>query len=253
MKTLSFDYEYWKYLPNLFQDHFNEMYDGIKDKVVTYNQTIYGRTTEVKKMSCIFTHEKYSGNNFGKHADAKSKGFDYNDTPAYPWSEAPQILLDIKNIISEIFNENWDYVLVHLYRNRNDFIGYHCDKEAFITPVCSISFGCTRIFEIKEKGKKSDIPDFSYQLSSGDVFYMKSPIFVDEKINGKIQKVKQSGCQEKYLHRIPKMKLKDLKDVLEENNVDTQNIKRTFIEYEKLAEENSVNLKRINLTFRQFQ
>ncbi len=237
MNFVGYEYENWKYIPGLFpqseKDYFSEIYEGIKDKVAVYYHTIYGKTYEVKKVSCIFTSKEYT-ENFGNKADAKSNLFGYDQTPSFAWETAPQTLLDVKNQIQELFDFKSDYVLVHIYRDRHDNIGYHNDKEALDSPVCSISFGCTRIFELKEIGRKGNECDYQYHLYSGDVFYMKK------------------GCQKKYVHRIPPMKLIDIKDILGENDIDTNKIKKNFDEYEKVAENNGIDFRRINLTFRQF-
>lgn len=246
MKLTIFNYPYWQYIPNVFaeKDYFSDLYDGLIDQVKSYTQTIYGKTSESKRISCVFTHKENACTNFGFGVDAKSKGFSYFQTPIYEWANAPQLLLDVKNRVEHLCDIKWDYVLVHIYRDREDYIGYHNDRESLTLPVCSVSFGCTRMFEIKEKGKKGDKPDFRFELNNGDIFYMKGR----ENIKDKTQK----GCQEVYVHRIPKISLGDIKEILDKNNISTEGVKRTYESYMKLINDGNIEMRRINMTFRQF-
>lgn len=80
----------------------------------------------------------------------------------------------IKNRIEEKLGYKFNSVLLNLYRDGNDSMGWHKDdeKELGQNPViCSISFGESRIFKFKhEKNKKLN---FDLELKDGSILLMK--------------------------------------------------------------------------------
>lgn len=104
-----------------------------------------------------------------------------------PWTKE---LLDIKKVI-EFFlkEENFNSVLLNLYRDGNDKVSWHADdeKELGINPtIASVSLGATRRFDLKHK----DDPDQKLQLElpSGSLVVMKGAL------------------QHHWLHQIPVQK-----------------------------------------------
>ncbi len=102
------------------------------------------------------------------------KQYDYSGislTPL-PWTD---LLRDIKGRIEDCTDARFDSVLLNLYRDHNDSMGFHSDdeKELGQEPViASVSFGDTRIFRMKHKFNK-EIPVQKIPLTSGSVLLMK--------------------------------------------------------------------------------
>jgi alkylated DNA repair dioxygenase AlkB len=66
-----------------------------------------------------------------------------------PWN---QLLLDIKSAVEQKAGTTFNSVLLNLYRDHNDSMGYHRDNEKELgnNPViASISLGATRTFHLK--------------------------------------------------------------------------------------------------------
>ena len=119
------------------------------------------------------------------------EGFDYsysgiNCNPE-PWTKE---LLDLKKEIEKFIpNEDFNSVLLNLYRDGNDKVSWHADdeKELGINPtIASLSIGETRRFDVKHK----DNPDLKYQfeLTPGSLIIMKGAL------------------QHNWLHQIPVQK-----------------------------------------------
>jgi alkylated DNA repair dioxygenase AlkB len=84
-------------------------------------------------------------------------------------------LLSIKEIIEQKFNLQFNSVLVNLYRNESDSMGYHSDNEIELgknPTIASLSLGVTRKFNLKHKKNKSlhkmTLTEGSLLIMSGD-------------------------------------------------------------------------------------
>ena len=104
-----------------------------------------------------------------------------------PWTKE---LLDIKKVIEYFLpEENFNSVLLNLYRDGNDKVSWHADDEPElgINPIiASVSLGAERRFDLKHK----NIPDQKLQieLQSGSLIVMKG------------------AMQHNWLHQIPLQK-----------------------------------------------
>jgi len=88
-----------------------------------------------------------------------------------PWSED---MLILKNKLEELTRFKFDYVLINYYRDGNDYISYHSDREAIGNGkniICGISLGETRKFILKHLEK--NIPKRSFELKDGSLIIMK--------------------------------------------------------------------------------
>eukprot|EP01089_Gocevia_fonbrunei_P018013 TRINITY_DN6008_c0_g1_i1.p1 TRINITY_DN6008_c0_g1~~TRINITY_DN6008_c0_g1_i1.p1 ORF type:complete len:236 (+),score=54.22 TRINITY_DN6008_c0_g1_i1:725-1432(+) len=105
-----------------------------------------------------------------------------------PWSENMKILRqEIENVIP---NFKFDYLLINLYRNGDDYISWHSDSEAVEegkNVVASISLGATRRFLLKHSINKDSEP-VEFQLQSGSLLTMEGTL------------------QRYYKHTVPKQK-----------------------------------------------
>ncbi len=105
-----------------------------------------------------------------------------------PWCDE---ILIIKNKLEEITQFKFNYVLINYYRDGNDYIAYHSDKEAIgegKNVICSISLGATRKFVLKHNDTK-----------------IKKSIML---VNGSLIIMKGDDTQKYWKHTITKTKIK---------------------------------------------
>ena len=73
-----------------------------------------------------------------------------------PWSDA---LAAIKSDVEARCGARFNSVLINLYRNERDSVGWHSDDEAELGPtplIASLSLGATRTFRLKHKNRPQD-------------------------------------------------------------------------------------------------
>lgn len=73
--------------------------------------------------------------------------------PAAPWA---QELVQLRQITEQLTGLPFNSVLVNLYRDGNDAMGWHADDEAELGPepwIASWSFGASREFCLRRKGE----------------------------------------------------------------------------------------------------
>ena len=86
-------------------------------------------------------------------------------------------LLDLKNRVSEHCAAELNSVLLNLYRDGSDGMGWHSDDEPELGPeplIASISAGETRKFRMRHR-KRKDLPARSWSLTPGSLFIMRGP------------------------------------------------------------------------------
>ena len=91
-----------------------------------------------------------------------------------PWTAC---LLELRNLVQDLAKATFTSALMNLYRNGDDSMGWHRDNEPElgINPViASLSFGATRSFRFRLKGKKSS--EISIDLQDGSLLIMKGAI-----------------------------------------------------------------------------
>ena len=90
---------------------------------------------------------------------------------ANPWTTT---LLTIKNEISLATGHQFNSVLLNLYRDQNDSMGWHSDDEPTLGRdpiIASLSLGATRTFKIKHKAKPEQ-KTLSIDLTHGCLLVM---------------------------------------------------------------------------------
>lgn len=113
----------------------------------------------------------------------KYSGIENNPTP---WSKN-LTLWEIREQVESFVGEEFNSVLLNYYRSGKDHVSWHSDSERTLDPssqIVSVSFGCDRIFELKNKTNPKNT--IKLNLRGGSLLIM------------------QSGIQEKWLHRISK-------------------------------------------------
>jgi len=85
-----------------------------------------------------------------------------------------QDLLNIRRKVEEETGTTFNSVLLNLYRNGKDGVGWHSDRTETIgvNPIiASVSFGETRPFRLRHKTRK-DIPNLEIPLTHGTLLLM---------------------------------------------------------------------------------
>lgn len=178
---------YWIYINNaVHPNYFNLVYNEIDKKCHTYKVKMYNRVFDSKRRSCVLISEKV----VNKLAKGGST-FQYSDVPNCEWNCSPSIC-KIKHYVESLTSLTFDFCLVNIYKNGDDYIGYHSDKNADKSCVLSISLGCPRKFRFRKKEDTSGF-DYEFTMESGDLLIMLGPT----KDNNYI------GCQSIYKHSVP--------------------------------------------------
>lgn len=134
--------------------------------------TIFGKTHPIPRKTAWYGDEGFN--------------YSYSGINCYPekWTKE---LLEIKTEIEKVIpSSNFTSVLLNLYNDGNDKMGWHADdeKELGSNPtIASLSIGETRRFDIKHK----DNPNLQYkfELTSGSLLIMRGAL------------------QHHWVHRIP--------------------------------------------------
>jgi alkylated DNA repair dioxygenase AlkB len=88
-----------------------------------------------------------------------------------PWTD---LLEDIKARVEDRTEKTFNAVFLNLYRDHNDSMGFHSDDEPELGPepvIASVSFGATRIFQMKHKAN-TELATVKIPLESGSVLLM---------------------------------------------------------------------------------
>lgn len=133
--------------------------------------TLFGRQVPQPRLACWFGDESYSYS--GITLDPR------------PWSP---LLADLKGAVEGATGQVFNSVLVNLYRDGNDSMGWHADDEPELGPepvIASVSLGRTRRFRLRH-GETRRIVEVD--LESGSLLVM-------------------SGLsQARWMHEVPKSK-----------------------------------------------
>jgi len=143
-------------------DYFNCLYSELEWQQP--KTTVYGKTRAIPRKQVWFgeseAHMLYSGKIF-------------SPTPWHP------LLLTIKQSIEQQYNLRFNSVLVNLYRDGQDSVGWHADDELElgVDPViASLSLGCERVFSLKPKSAKlanAKCSPIHLSLYNGDLLIMR--------------------------------------------------------------------------------
>lgn len=149
--------------------------------------TVYDKTHVIPRMVSWYEDKTNHG--------AKADGQD--------WSSD---LLDIKARVEEELVLKFNALLLNLYRNGKDGVGWHSDRTENFGPdqiIASVSFGETRPFRLRHKTRK-DLPVVEIPLTHGALLLM------------------AGSTQTHWEHHIPKT----AKDILPRINLTFRQVKR---------------------------
>ena len=91
--------------------------------------------------------------------------------PTIPWTP---LLQRIREDVEHASGHRFNSVLMNLYRNQHDSMGWHSDDEAALGPepaIASLSFGATREFKLKHK-TRADLKIVRCALTQGSLLLM---------------------------------------------------------------------------------
>ena len=143
----------------------NNLYTTLLEKTLWQqdNITLYGKTHLTPRLTAWYgeTHKPDT----------------YSGTKMEPHSWTPELLF-IKEKIERKTNIHFTSVLLNLYRDGKDSVGWHRDNEKELgenPPIGSISFGETRPFLIRHKFRK-DLKKIEIPLTHGSFLLMAGPM-----------------------------------------------------------------------------
>jgi alkylated DNA repair dioxygenase AlkB len=109
------------------------------------------------------------------HGDAATAyRFSGNTFAPAPWTP---LLLQIRDRITPVSGHAYNSVLLNLYRNGNDSMGWHADDEPELGPqpvIASVNFGATRRFMLRYKSDHSR--KYELPLQHGSLLIMKGAL-----------------------------------------------------------------------------
>jgi alkylated DNA repair dioxygenase AlkB len=91
-----------------------------------------------------------------------------------PWTPT---LTRLRDEVEKLAGAKFNSVLLNLYRNERDCMGWHSDDEPELGPepiIASISFGETREFRLRHRSRK-ELPVVRMPLTDGSVLIMAGP------------------------------------------------------------------------------
>jgi alkylated DNA repair dioxygenase AlkB len=127
------------------------------------NITVYGKTHLTPRLTAWYGDTK--------------KPYTYSGTKMEPHPWTPELLY-IKEKIESKTGITFTSVLLNLYRNGQDSVGWHRDNEPELgnnPPIGSVSFGETRPFRIRHKFRKNINP-VEIPLTHGSFLLMAGPM-----------------------------------------------------------------------------
>lgn len=90
---------------------------------------------------------------------------------AMPWTP---MLSELRGRIELLSQTHFNSVLLNLYRNESDRMGWHSDNEPELGPrpiIASLSLGARRVFQMKHKHRK-ELGTHSFELPPGSLLLM---------------------------------------------------------------------------------
>jgi len=166
------------YMPNFMPDEKAVQYFNSLLATINWKQEeikMYGKVHPVPRQTAWYGYEGY---------DYKYSGIMCNPEP---WTKE---LLEIKKVIEHFLpGEDFNSVLLNLYRNGNDKVSWHADDEPELgvnPTIASVSLGAVRRFDLKHKVDPTQ--NLQIELKSGSLVVM------------------MGALQHNWLHQIPVQK-----------------------------------------------
>jgi alkylated DNA repair dioxygenase AlkB len=151
-----------KFMRGFYRPPLSEQYrNALLEEILWSQETIYlgGRERLQPRLSAWYGD---AGNNYT---------YSGITLRPHPWTDT---LLRIKDDIEAATAHRFNSVLINLYRNERDSVGWHSDNEAELGAdpvIASLSLGATRIFKFRHKIRK-DQKTISLALIDGSLLVM---------------------------------------------------------------------------------
>lgn len=149
------------YIPSFFAfEESNFLFEKLKTGLDWRQDEIFlfGRWVNQPRLTALYGDAPYS----------------YSGITMYPQAWTPE-LYTIKSAVEKHAGQTFNTVLVNLYRNGNDSMGWHSDDEKELGPnpvIASVSFGTPRKFRLKHK-HHPERAAVTLQLQHGSLLMMK--------------------------------------------------------------------------------
>lgn len=104
-------------------------------------------------------------------------GIDYGTLGKSTPMEWTKSLLELKRLVEPISGITFNSVLLNYYRNGNDSVAWHSDKETEMGShpvIASVSFGAVRSFDIRKKENHRE--KYAIRLEHGSLLIMKGDL-----------------------------------------------------------------------------
>ncbi|MFY0253133.1 alpha-ketoglutarate-dependent dioxygenase AlkB family protein [Chitinophaga sp. 30R24] len=153
------------FYPQFFQMAESNHFMQVLTDTIAWKQesmTIYGRKVLFPRLMAWY------GNT------GSSYGFSGNRFSPEPWT--PE-LLQIRQRIAPVSSAHFNSVLLNLYRNGQDSMGWHADDEPELGPhpvIASVNFGATRRFQLRYKSNHR--LKYELALTHGSLLVMKGSL-----------------------------------------------------------------------------
>lgn len=152
-----------------YREHFlsKEEADQLKDKLL--NTAPWEQRTQKMYDKMVLTPRLTAW-----YGDSKDYGPEEEKRQANPWS--PE-LFSLKERIEQEFGYQFNGVLLNLYRDHNDSVAWHRDKESRYGKrpvIASISLGQTRNFDFRKRDHHAS--KYSLPLPHGSLLIMKGDL-----------------------------------------------------------------------------
>ena len=119
--------------------------------------TVFGRAVKAPRLSAWYGDSGASYRYSGVQLEA------------LPWSPA---LLEIKGVVEGLVDASFNSVLLNLYRDGADSVGWHADAEPELgknPTIASVSLGAARLFRLQHKKRRLRV---ALELPPGSVLVM---------------------------------------------------------------------------------
>lgn len=183
------------YINNLISpEYYDKIYEKISKECQHSTMEMYGKKYKTKKrsLSLLDIESVEKKLNAATSKLNESIGIVINNKNIRNMNDYEEIMY-LKKSIEKMFGYKYDYCLVNIYDDGNNYIPYHSDKDIGNKNIFSISLGATRKFRLRKKSKTKGF-DYEFQMESGDAILMLGP-----NSNNNMQ-----GCQQVYKHSVPK-------------------------------------------------
>ena len=158
------------------EEESNRYFDTLRETIAWEQQELkmFGKQIALPRLTAWYGDE--------------GKPYSYSGITHHPHRWTPE-LLEIKSKIESVADLAFNSVLLNLYRDEQDSVGWHSDDETELGEnplIASISFGDVRQFQFKHK--TDDSQRLGLDLTSGSLLLMRG------------------ATQHYWKHRIPKSK-----------------------------------------------